>query len=194
MAASAVTLATPSSFLLLTEREEITIATTWKDNTAALFHRFQRTPQKPGTILATAIVGTTIRTIEITVTDKDAIPRWLEPSLDRAIRLMLLAPNWDMGGGRPIQRASINAALQFLSTVMQERSSLPQWLPTSEGGVQLEWHEANLDLEIQFSADGASGHVVFGDLLDERLEWHGPLSDNLERLKPHFENRLVRIG
>lgn len=191
MAANALTIAKATGAQFLSEREETTIAVI-STNTTAFRGLFERMSEQPGIVKATARIGSTTRSIELAISDTNAIPSWLKPTLTHAIQLMLLPPNWDLEGGLPIQRASVGAALQGLSMLMTERSSLPQWIPTSEGGVQLEWHEANLDLEIEFSADGTAAQVVFGDLLDDHLDWHGALAANLERLKRLFEDRLLR--
>jgi hypothetical protein len=157
---------------------------------AALSIQLQSVPKQAGVITVVGTVGNVTRTIELAVNDANSIPKWLEPTLAGAIQLLFLGPNWDLEGGLPIDRASISAALQSLSELMDLGSSIPQWLPTSEGGVQLEWHEANVDLEIEFSAQGKNAHVVFGDLQDNHLDWEGPLAENIERLKSLFQARL----
>ena len=39
-------------------------------------------------------------------------------------------------------------ALNILKDVMRPRTPIPQVVPSSVGGVQLEWHEKGIDLEL----------------------------------------------
>jgi len=176
----------------LCEREEIA-ATTPMRNAAALALALQKPAKKPGVITAAATLGDLTRSIELAVSDTDSIPSWLEPAMVSALKLLLLPTNWDLEGGHPIGHPSILAALRALRELMNDGSSLPQWLPTSEGGVQLEWHESKVDLEIEFNSQGTDAYVVFGDLVDSR-DWDGSLRENVDRLQELFKSRLQRKG
>jgi hypothetical protein len=182
-------MAAANAIRYLSEREEIG-TTTQTTTISALSLRLLRSRRKPGNVTAAGTIGNTTHVIELAVNDVTSLPRWIEPTLAGALRLLFLAPNWDFQGGRPIEKASIGAALQSLSILMDDRGSIPQWVPTSEGGVQLEWHESNVDLEMEFSSDGTAGYVVFSDLNDRRRDWDGTVSENVGRLKQMFETRL----
>ncbi len=190
MAANAPTLPR-RRFRFLTERDEI--ATTHKvQSIAVLSHPMQRASHRTGTITVSTKLGDEERTFTFTVEDAARIPGWLKPTLKRATRLFLLPFNWDNEGGKVIERSSVMSAITSLMDLMGDNSSLPQWLPTSEGGVQLEWHEGGIDLEIEFSADGTESHVVFADLNKPERDWHGSLASNSEKLAPIFTTRLQR--
>jgi hypothetical protein len=58
-----------------------------------------------------------------------------------------LKPGWNSYGAPQITEESIKSARDFL--LIQ-----PQPVPTSQGGVQLEWHLKGLDLELNFDKHG----------------------------------------
>jgi hypothetical protein len=67
--------------------------------------------------------------------------------LSRLESLLRLASDWDSYGGRPVSPLAALSAIQFLLHLgAQPRPSV---VPTSHGTVQLEWHGADIDLEIE---------------------------------------------
>lgn len=78
---------------------------------------------------------------------------WVEDTIDRLGELAELAPGWDGHGGDTPQPAYIIEAITFLATVMRPETPAPSIVPTSDGGLQLEWHRAGLDVEILFSPE-----------------------------------------
>jgi hypothetical protein len=70
---------------------------------------------------------------------------------------------------------------------MTEDAALPQWTPTDEGGVQLDWHEGGFDLEIEFGPAQPDGFVVFTDQRGRIAEWEGGVIEN-----PDLLRRIVR--
>jgi hypothetical protein len=191
MSACSALLMPRQPFRLLSDREEIS-ATYSCQSIAVLAPGLVGVPRRGGEIRASAFIGDVEQAISVKIDDTSQIPDWLIPNLKRSVRLLFLPANWDLDGGKTIERRSINAAINALFEVMHENSSTPQWLPTSEGGVQLEWHEGGVDLEIEFSPDGSDGSIVFSDLREPGRDWHGPLQNNLHRLLPVFAERLQR--
>lgn len=107
-------------------------------------------------------------------------PPWLYTVLGRIQHLMGLRPNWDSYGSRPIEPNSVNYALEFLRTSMPQEGKAPQIVPTSKGGLQLEWHANGIDLEVEvdpagnvmlsFDNDGRSEEQIGSALATEKLE------------------------
>ena len=58
-------------------------------------------------------------------------------------------------------------------------------------GVQLDWHEKGVDLEIAFEPGDPAGYVVFSDRNHPGLEWDGPLGEHMDALERLFRERLV---
>lgn len=108
-------------------------------------------------------------------------PTWARTLEDRLSKLLYLRPDWDSYGAQPIQAKAADQAVTLLLGVMNDRSPTPSVVPTSAGGVQLEWHVQEIDLEIEinpagnvtaFSRDGRSG-----------IEWEDLLPNALPRLR-----------
>jgi hypothetical protein len=80
--------------------------------------------------------------------DQVPVPSWVQPVLDRLTELVALPPDWDTYGALPVARQSVEMALSTLSTVMSEGAELPWIVPLPNGGLQLEWHRVDSDIEI----------------------------------------------
>jgi hypothetical protein len=119
-----------------------------------------------------------------------AVPAWLPIAIEHAAKLLSLPFNWDGEGGPPVQYKPIQNALNALCSIMNEHSALPQWTPTSAGGVQLDWHENGIDLEIELPPLGGDPPTVFSDRTGVETDWDGALSSHLDELRRLFEGRL----
>ncbi len=122
---------------------------------------------------------------------RGALPEWFVPSLRRCAPLLSLPCGWNSAGAPPIEARAIQLAMDALWSFMADKGSLPQWTPTRSGGVQLDWHENGIDLEIEFAPDAAEGYAVFSDVEDQMADWDGPVSRHLDQLQSLFKNRLV---
>jgi hypothetical protein len=76
-------------------------------------------------------------------------PTWAEPTLRALGRLLHLLPGWDSHRARPIDLAVAWAVVPLLNEVMRDETPPPAVVPTNRGGVQLEWHEKGIDLEVE---------------------------------------------
>jgi hypothetical protein len=81
-------------------------------------------------------------------------PNWVEPSLKALTQLLVLPPNWDSYGGRPVDPANVWAVWELLKNIMTDAFPIPSIVPTSQGGVQVEWHVGNVNLEIESRTPG----------------------------------------
>ncbi len=90
----------------------------------------------------------------------------MSPFLSRLTDLVRLPEKWDSYEARQIDRDVIVAALGVIHHSISLGAPAPSIVPTNNGGVQIEWHENGVDLEI----DIISPHrfeVVFEDLISE---------------------------
>lgn len=98
-----------------------------------------------------------------------AIPRpststWFRDAVEEALNLTRLPNNWDSYGGRsPSLRVAV-ATAELLGLLAQEDIPRPQIVPTSDGGIQLEWHRQGADLEIVI-VSAVRARVWFDDLI-----------------------------
>lgn len=79
---------------------------------------------------------------------------WLRPVIEDLGSLSRLKENWDTYGAPRINDGCIKDALSLLKEVQGDSSPAPSCVPTSEGGIQLEWHRSSIDLEIEISPQG----------------------------------------
>ena len=75
---------------------------------------------------------------------------WLASTLTTMGELLKLDDYWDTYGAPKIDPGCVLAVLDFLFAAMQDDTPSPHVAPTSEGGVQIEWHTGMIDLEIEF--------------------------------------------
>ena len=92
--------------------------------------------------------STTVPVVEV----EDAV--WVDTFIDRCSRLLQLPDNWDSYGGEPVSSAVVLRALLLLTEVMTEDSPLPAVIPSSDGGVQLEWHRGGVEVEVYVPPSG----------------------------------------
>lgn len=81
----------------------------------------------------------------------------------RMTQLLALPPGWDSYGAKAIDRHRALAALYLVWLAVVNGASAPVIVPTSDGGIQLEWHRRGADLEIKVVSE-ALLQVFFEDL------------------------------
>lgn len=81
-----------------------------------------------------------------------SVPTWV-PSIEQAISgLLNLPPNWDSYGAKQVSNKLLEYTVDLLSVILTNDDPIPQIVPTSRGGVQIEWHTDTCDLEIEIIA------------------------------------------
>ena len=113
---------------------------------------------------------------------------WLHPTLNRLVELLDLPADWDGAGAGSVTRSSVDAALYLLGRIMKWSTAPPAVVPTSSGGIQLEWHERSADLVIEVESMGEM-HVVIIDPASN-LEWEGRLAD----AEGHLDRLISRLS
>ena len=74
--------------------------------------------------------------------------KWQVELLTKICSLLQLRDNWDGYRTLSPRRDAGMFALEVLHQAMRPRTPLPQVVPSSDGGIQLEWHERGIDLEL----------------------------------------------
>jgi hypothetical protein len=77
----------------------------------------------------------------------------VRPTISGFIAIQSLPDNWDSYAGKKISGELISQSLGTLGFIMEEGSPAPSVVPLGDGGVQLEWHRKQQDLEITFPFD-----------------------------------------
>ena len=86
-------------------------------------------------------------------TAADTEPVWLRPVLRSIDTIQALPTDWDSYGASPIPRSVIEDALGVLHRFTDEDTPPPALVPTSSGSVQIEWHQAGVDIEVYVRED-----------------------------------------
>jgi hypothetical protein len=102
-------------------------------------------------------------------------------------RLQELPPNWDSYGAYPISSKSIKTAFTIVREVILKGAPDPIIVPTSAGGIQLEWHNAKCDLEIEVTDDLA--RAFFALHRNPEQTWDG----RLKSTGWHLDSLLARL-
>ena len=116
-----------------------------------------------------------------------ALAGWMVPTVQSLVEALDLPHGWDSYGGKAIDPRCIAAALEMLMRVMRKNTPKPAVVPTSRGGIQLEWHTRGVDLEVEFLSPthvrGLFGDLRAGTELESDLSFdQRPLTDAIGRL------------
>jgi len=104
-------------------------------------------------------------------------PPWVEPTVQSLGKLLELGSDWDSYGGSPIDPRCVAAALDLIFGTLPHDAPVPSVVPTSGGGVQIEWHTRGVDLEVELlSATRVCG--LFEDAISGS-SWEKDLSFDL---------------
>jgi hypothetical protein len=79
-------------------------------------------------------------------------PAWQAVVGQRLEKLRALTAGWDGYRAPALNQDVFWFAAELLDKIMQPQTSPPQVVPSSVGGVQIEWHEKDIDLEIHIVA------------------------------------------
>jgi hypothetical protein len=99
------------------------------------------------------------------------VPSWPEAAGDwthdvqrRLNRLTNLLVGWDGYHGKPVSPLTAHFAWNLLSSVMRPTTPIPSLVPVAGGGLQIEWHEGGLDIELYVAKPmKAELYVAYGE-------------------------------
>ena len=115
----------------------------------------------------------------------DNTPAWMASVTERLNKLLSLPKNWDSYGAQPITRDAVDRVVAVLDSLASSSTPTPSVGPTPEGGVQIEWHERGIDLELRSDSDGRL--YAFFQNADPDLTWDDELLDE-SVAAPWFEH------
>lgn len=79
-------------------------------------------------------------------------PSWQNEIVSTLCRYLELPEGWDTYGGKPLRHETGMFALQVLNGMMGPSIPSPQIVPVGDGGLQVEWHQNGLDIELYIAA------------------------------------------
>jgi hypothetical protein len=109
------------------------------------------------------------------------VRHWQSEVLGSVLRLAKLPRNWDSYGAKTIAYDTALFAMLVLDSIMQTETPIPSVVPTSAGGIQFEWHEHDIDLEIEVIAPNRCEYW-FADLRGQLPESSAPLENDFHAL------------
>jgi hypothetical protein len=80
------------------------------------------------------------------------LSRWVGSVLPSIREFLELPKGWDSYQGQPLRHETGMFALQILYDLMSPRLPIPQVVPAPSGGLQFEWHQNDLDIELYVGA------------------------------------------
>jgi len=115
---------------------------------------------------------------------------WFMPLLNKICELGELPLNWDSYGARSIDLRTATFAVSILFEFLSESDPLPSVVPTSCGGIQLEWHEGGVDLEIEIQSPSSVDMSITDGERDEDLEQvdFQTIQENLNILRSRLQS------
>ena len=117
------------------------------------------------------------------------VPSWVPAVVRQIDRLSSLPSNWDSYGAPPVDQHCLVSALHFLAKLLAPDASAaqtPALVPTSAGGVQIEWHREGKDLEIRIDP----GNLVSAAYEDAQQAWERDALTDLRII----ESIVSRLG
>lgn len=78
--------------------------------------------------------------------------KWEIVVLQKVLELVEMPSGWDSYGAPSVGWDTGLFALWVLHNVMRPETPIPHVVPSSVGGIQIEWHERDIDLELHIAA------------------------------------------
>ena len=95
-----------------------------------------------------------VRRIAIGARRRDLSDEFLR-ALHRTIELAGLPMGWNSHGAAPVSDAALEQTVRFLTAYLVAGVAGPVLVPTVRGGLQLEWHRREVDIEVEVSPGGS---------------------------------------
>jgi hypothetical protein len=105
---------------------------------------------------------------------------WFKSIRQNVANLLDLSENWDSFGASAIKLEYAESALSLLQSIMDSETLTPSIVPTSVGGLQMEWHAKGIDLEVE--VESISRVNVFYEDSHRGVSWEDELSTDLSKL------------
>lgn len=85
--------------------------------------------------------------------------QWFQPTLDRMLGFLSLGENWNGYGELPIHESAVKRAVDVLNEVCTTGPS-PIVVPTSDGGIQIEWRTGGFEIEVEIPPSGPAEILI----------------------------------
>jgi hypothetical protein len=93
--------------------------------------------------------GESYRQQRITINHNDS--PWTEAIVKQLEKIVRLQSNWDGYGAEPIPYATTVFCLSVVERLSRNDTPPPALVPSADGGIQLEWHNGDMHIELLIS-------------------------------------------
>ena len=102
-------------------------------------------------------------------------------SVEGVVDLLGLPPGWNSYSAKPIAARNAIRAIQVLAGLMNPDTPPPAVVPRVQGGIQLEWHTREIDIEVYI--DSPEKVSFFAEYAGSGESIEGPLAGREHELK-----------
>ncbi len=81
------------------------------------------------------------------------VPDWIHNVIAKLNEFLTLEENWDSYGAEKIDVNSTIFVFEMLTELIKIDITEPFIFPSNDGGIQMEWHKADVDFEIKINPD-----------------------------------------
>jgi len=106
---------------------------------------------------------------------------WFDAIIVRCRELLALAEGWDSYGGQSVNVKTVEQLLMLLAGLPV--TDAPSIVPLHDGGLQMEWHSARGDVEIEVRPHGAVSVLIETPEREEEWPLLSPLDVHQLRLE-----------
>ncbi len=122
------------------------------------------------------------------------MPTWIFEVVQEVLSLLWLPKDWYSYGSNKVSFDIAKNVIQFLPSILLDQLPKPLVGPTSEGGIQIEWHNNGIDLESEFVInDKISVLHVENEIYTEWVQDIFSLPDEEDRLN-EIMKRLENVS
>ena len=128
-----------------------------------------------------------ITVISLKIASELSSAKWLNQTVSELVRLLWLPKGWNSENPEQINPRAVERMLELLLVILEPDSPPPTVVPTTRGGVQAEWHQNRIDLEVE-SFNSSKVEYYFSD---SKVEKEGTIAGDPAILK-QFTSRLKK--
>lgn len=128
---------------------------------------------------------------ELEILGSGPLPAWFRRTVEQMEELLTFDANWDSYGAEPVSLRAVADAIEVIAIMAgltSARIPPPVVVPTPAGGIQLEWHQNQIDLEIEVNPARNTRVFVADAVSQEELE------GSLDHCLGYLQKLLVRLG
>lgn len=111
--------------------------------------------------------------VRVILLDSGREPAALWRVLTTIKHLSSLPSGWDSYGAQPLTAGAVRRGLSLLPLLFDEDTPEPSVIPTRDGGLQFEWHQRGIDVEVIVRAGDPVVYYVADATTDQELERTG---------------------